>query len=226
MKTTIQMTSVVAGGCVLLLAATAVRAQNSKFYFKADLGGNLTEDIDVKEYFGVNVAGGKMELSPGIRAGVGGGYQLTPWMAAEVELGYMANEIDSVTGATQIHDAAFANVPFLVNGKFQLPLGRCPVTPYLGAGVGFSEAIFNVEHMTIGNVTISGNGADTVFAWQVFAGVSYALNDRMGLGIEYRYFEADSPSWQADFTSQTASDTLKLGRVQTQSLSVLFHYRF
>lgn len=216
----------------LLLSGAAAYAQGSGFYFKADLGGNVSEDVEIKEFLGLNIPGAKLELDPGVRAGVGGGYNFTDWLAAEAEIGFVENEIHGVKGASySIHDATLANVPFLLNARLQYPMGRCPVTPYIGAGAGFSESIFDVDHLAIadgsGNsVSIHGSDADAVFAWQAFAGVRYALNERMGLGIEYRYFEADSPSWHAEFTQGTASDLLKLGKSHTHSLSVSFAYSF
>jgi opacity protein-like surface antigen len=117
-------------------------------------------------------------------------------------------------------------VPFLANVKFQLPMGRCPVKPYLGAGAGFSEAIFDVDKLTIGGISIHGNDADTVFAWQAFAGLRYAINERMGLAVEYRYFEADSPTWHANLAFNSASDAFGFGKTHTHAISLAFDYRF
>ncbi len=224
---------VLIAGCggILLATAVAAEAQSSGFYGKVDLGGNITQDIDVKEFLDANVAGSKMELDPGFRAGLAGGFQFTKWAAAEVELGFMGNNIKSVTGATEIHDAWFGNMPLLLNGKLQYPMGRCPVTPYAGAGVGFSEAILDVHHLEIqsGNTTfgIHGSDADTVFAWQAFAVLRYAINSQMGLSIEYRFFEADGPTWHADFThGEIFNDTIKLGPTHTHSLSLAFDFHF
>jgi opacity protein-like surface antigen len=219
-------------GCALLCAGLSVYGQKTGFYVKGDLGGNLMNDIDVKEFLGANIPNTKIELDPGFRAGIGGGYQFVDWAAAEAELGFMANSIHDMTGATHIHDATIGNVPFLVNVKLQLPpMGRCPVTPYIGAGVGFSETFFDVDVLEFrdasGNIYgISGSDSDAVFAWQAFAGLRYRLNERMGLGIEYRYFQAESPSWEADFTVGTASNTVKFGRTQTHAFSVVFDFRF
>jgi len=65
-----------------------------------------------------------------------------------------------------------------------------------------------------------------VFAYQAFAGLRYKLNDRMGLSVEYRYFAADEAEWRADFTSNTFSDTMRLGRIQTHALSLAFDFKF
>ncbi len=230
MKTFIKKSLLVGFG-FLLCTVVNLHAQNTGFYFKADVGGNLTQDIDVKEFLGATLSGAKIELDPGFRGGLGAGYQFVDWASAEVELGFMGNYIKNMTGATHIHDAMIGNVPFLVNGKLQLPMGRCPVTPYIGAGVGFSETFFDIDVLefrdAIGNIYgISGSDSDAVFAWQAFAGLRYALNERMGLGVEYRYFQAESPSWQAEFTFNTPSDTVKFGRTQTHAISLTFDFRF
>lgn len=226
MKRTILSTSEILICAGMLLAGTSPAfCQSTRFYVKADVGGNITEDTDLKEFFGPVAPGSKVKLDPGVRAGLTGGYQLLDWFAPEVQVGYMENRIDSITGADRIHNAWFGNVPFLLNGKLQYP-NSSPVTPYVGAGVGFSEAIINVGRIDIGGTSLHGDIADTVFAWQAFAGLRYKLNDQMGLSLEYRYFAADGARWQADFTQGTASDTMRMGRTQTHAISVAFDFRF
>jgi len=227
MKQTIPFPSKVVICSTMVLAAGTLSglSQNTRFYVKADVGGNITQDADLKEFFGPVAPGSKVKLDPGFRAGLTGGYQLTDWFAGEVEVGYLENRIDSITGADRIHNAWFGNVPFLVNGKLQYP-NRSPLTPYIGAGVGFSEAIIDVGRINIAGTSLHGDLNDTVFAYQAFAGLRYSLNDRMGLSVEYRYFAADGANWQADFTSGTASDTMRMGRTQTHAVSFAFDFRF
>lgn len=212
-------------GAMATFSAPSASGQNTGFYVKGDVGGNLTQDIDLKEFFGPVASGSKIKLDPGLRAGVSAGYQVTDWFAGEIELGVFENTINSITDATRIHDATLANVPLLFNAKFQYP-NQSPLTPYIGAGLGFSETIFDVDNVTIGGTTLSGNDSDTVFAYQAFAGLRYRLNDRMGLSLEYRYFAAESPSWHTDFAFGTSSDTLRFGRSQTHALSLAFEFRF
>jgi len=221
-----------AGASVLLLSTAIVRAQNNGPYFKADLGGAVTEDVKLNQFLGLNIPGAKLRLDPGLRAGIGGGFQFCDFFSLEGELGFMANEIKGVSDTfSHVHDATLANVPFLVNAKLQYPFHNIPLTIYGGAGAGFSESIFDVDHLSIsdnfGNtVSIHGSDADAVFAWQAFAGLRFALNERMGLGVEYRYFEADSPSWHADFTFNTSSDKFGLGHIHTHAISAVFDYHF
>jgi OOP family OmpA-OmpF porin len=224
-KTTLLVSEFLIGGGMLLAGISPALSQSTGFYVKGDVGGNITQDADLKEFFGPVAPGSKVKFDPGFRAGLTGGYQFIDWFAAEVEVGYMENRIDSITGADRVHDAWFGNVPFLVNGKFQYP-NSSPLTPYIGAGVGFSEAFISVGQIAIGGTSLHGDINDTVFAWQGFAGLRYRLNDRMGLSLEYRYFAADGANWQADFTQGTASDRMRMGHSQTHAISVAFDFRF
>ncbi|HLH54169.1 MAG TPA: outer membrane beta-barrel protein [Verrucomicrobiae bacterium] len=200
-------------------------AQNTGFYLKADAGGDITLNTNLKEFFGPVAPGTRVKFDPGLRGGIAGGYQVCQWFAPEFEIGFLENQISSITGADRVHDAWFANVPFLVNGKFQYP-NSSPLTPYAGAGVGFSEAIIDVGRIDINGTSLHGNISDTVFAWQAFAGLRYQINESMGLSVEYRYFAADGANWRADFTENTASDTMRMGRTQTHAVSLAFDFRF
>jgi opacity protein-like surface antigen len=194
-------------------------------YIKADAGGNLTQDTDLREFFGPVTAGSKVKFDPGARLGVGVGYNLCEWFAVEGEVGAMANNISSITEADRV-DAVFSNVPFLVNGRLQLPHGRFCVTPYIGGGVGVSAAIIDAERIELNGDRLHGNASDAVFAYQGFGGLRYSLNPSMGLSVEYRFFGTSNPTWKADFANGTDSDRLKFGSTRTHALSVAFDWTF
>lgn len=230
MKRTIHGILLAVTGCALGVVGTlSAQAQSTGFYVRGDLGGNLTPDVKLNDFFGPVAKGTEVKMDPGLRAGVAGGYQFCQWFSAEAQVGFYGNRIDSITGATEVHDANFANVPFLVNVRLQYP-NSSRFTPYIGAGAGFSESILDVGRITIpeanGTVSLHGNATDTVFAYQAFAGLRYALNDRMGLSLEYHYFGADSPSWTADFAQGTGSDSLSFGHVQSHAISLAFDFEF
>jgi len=217
---------ILAGICagLPLCAALNVHGQESRFYIRGDLGGNLTQDTDLKEFFGPVTPGSKVKFDPVIRLGVAGGYDVTDWFAAEVETGYMGNTIDSITDATRDR-ALFSNVPFLANAKFQLPLA-CGLTPYIGGGAGFSISILDSDHITINDVSIDGTGSDVVFAYQAFAGLRYKINDRMGLSLEYHYFATESPTFKAEVAVGTDTDRMRFGGAATHALSIAFDFKF
>ncbi len=160
---TMNPSKALAGSCALLAWSLPALGQSSRFYAKADVGGNITQDTSLNEFFGPVAPNTKVKFDPGFRAGIAGGYQLTDWFAPEVEIGFMENKIDSITGADRVHDSWFASVPFLVNGKLQYP-NSSPITPYAGAGVGFSEALLSVGHIDLGGTSLHGDISDTVFA--------------------------------------------------------------
>jgi opacity protein-like surface antigen len=199
----------------------------SRFYVGADVGGALTSDTRVKEFFGPVDPGTKVSLDPGVRVGFVGGYKFTDWFSLEGETGIIANNIKSITGASIDGDADLANVPFLLNARFELPHGRCPITPYFGGGAGGSATVLSLEHhMDLNGVRLRGSDVAVVFAYQAFAGLRYAINDQMGIGVEYHYLATTGPTWDADSTSGTETDHLRFQGVQSHMISVAFDYRF
>jgi opacity protein-like surface antigen len=197
----------------------------TKFYIQADAGGEWTMDTDLKGFFGPVAPGSKVKFDPGVRFGVRGGYQINEWLAVEAESGAMANNISSVSAASKV-DATFSNVPLLANVRLQLPKSKCPVTPYIGGGLGTSIAGIDANNITVGGTKMNGSEATAVFAYQGFAGVRYELNERMGISLEYHYFATTQPTWSADSTAGTTTDTLRFGGIETHAVSVAFDYKF
>jgi len=200
-------------------------AERGKFYVAADAGAVVTVDTELKEFFGAPLApNSELSFDPGFRLGVRGGYGVTDWFDAEVETGLMANNIDSVTGATE-NDSSLANIPLLINARFHCPaLHR--VGPYFGGGFGCSTTILSADDLTIGGTTLDGSTAGIVFAYQAFAGLRVAINEHMGLSLEYHYFATTSSSMSADVTVGTSSDEIKLGGTASHTATIAFDYQF
>jgi len=214
------------GGSFLLLTPLAGNCGPADgLYFKADAGGNVTKDIKLLEFFGPVTPGSKVQLDPGVRFGLTAGYDICDWFGVEGEFGVYANRISAVTDATRRNDCFFENAPFLVNAKVHLPYWY-RVSPYIGAGVGGSVSVLDVDHLEINGVSLHGSDGDVVFAWQALAGLRFMINKHMGVSVEYRYFQADAPSWTADETFGTATDHVKFGHAYTHSASVAFDWRF
>jgi OOP family OmpA-OmpF porin len=213
-----------------LFSATAATAEQNRFYLKGDVGGTSAKDVSLRDFFGQPItANSEIELDPGIRFSVHAGYGITDWLAAEIETGVMANDIDSITGAVEA-DGSLANVPLLLNGKLHLP-ERYRISPYVGGGFGLSSTILSGDNITIahpgGTTTLDGTTTDVVFAYQGFAGVRFAINDDMGISLEYRYFRAGNANMDADLiTTGVPSDRVKLGRQELHSVSVAFDLQF
>src|SRR5689334_16253744 len=106
-----------AAGAVALLACLNAPAEQGKFYVKADAGASLPTDVRLREFYGPVASGSKIELEPGIKLGLRGGYGFTDWFDGEVETGIIANEVESITGATE-DDATLSHFPLLFNVRF------------------------------------------------------------------------------------------------------------
>lgn len=211
-----------------LLAATVLftaRAEQGKFYVKADVGAAVTTDTELKEFFGQALApNSEISFNPGFHLGVRGGYGVTDWFDAEVETGFSVNHIDSITGASEA-DGDVTNIPLLANARFHYPAFH-GISPYLGAGLGFSSTVLSADDIVIGGTTMDGSTSGLVFAYQAFAGVRFALNEQMGISLEYHYFQATSAELDAAVVVGTTSDELKLGGISTHLVTLAFDYRF
>lgn len=228
MKTHFKLMVCSAVSSIVVLAPLApASAQETRFYGRAELGGQVTQDARLLSFFGEAIAPGSVvKFDPGVRFAFAGGYRVTDWFAGEFESGVMANNIRSITGASLVDDAFFSNVPLLLNARFECPPTKCPVTPYLGGGLGLSVSAIDADRIDIGGTTMEGNMSTAVFAYQAFAGIRYRLNDRMGLSLEYHYFATTDSSWEADITSGTFSRRMKMAGTQTHTATIAFDYRF
>ncbi len=210
---------------VAVLAGINAQAEKGKFYVEADAGGVVTTDTELKEFFGTPLApNSELTFDPGFRLGIRGGYGVTDWFDAEVETGLMANNIKSATGATET-DASLANFPFLINARFHCPAFH-KVSPYFGGGLGGSTTILSANDLVINGTGLDGSTAGIVFAYQAFAGLRIAINDHMGISVEYHYFATTDSTMQADVTVGTASDEIKLGGTSSHAATIAFDYRF
>ena len=204
---------------------TGVAHAETGFYAGADAGGLLTLDTRIKEFVGPVNSGTKAKLDPGFRLGLHGGYRLCDFFSIEGETGVMGNNIKSIPGASIDGNATLANVPFLVNARFELPHGHCPITPYFGGGAGGSATILSFEHHIDFNGTrLSGSDSDVVAAYQAFGGIRYAINDHMDVGVEYHYFATTGASWTANDIG--SPNKISMAGVQSHAITAAFNYRF
>lgn len=181
-------------------------------------------DTGFKSFFGADTSGATVKFDPGVRFAMAAGYQAADWFSVEAETGFMANRIDSITGA-YIDDASLANVPFLINARFQVP-NRSRITPFFGGGLGGSASIIDADRINYGGIRMKGSQSAAVFAYQAFGGLRFSLNDNMGVSVEYHYFATTGATWNSDVTYGTASDHMGFAGVETHAVSAAFSYRF
>lgn|SRR5690348_16367763 len=212
-----------AGLCTSAFCAGVARAETGP-YVGADAGGVLTLDTRVKEFVGPT-PGAKMQLDPGFRLGLHGGYRLCDFFSLEGETGVMANTIKSIPGASLDGNPTLANVPFLVNARIELPLRNSRITPYFGGGAGGSATVLNFDnHIDFNGTRVRGSDSDVVAAYQAFGGIRYAFNDHMDVGVEYHYFATTGASYSVGGIG--TPNKIGLAGVQSHAITAAFNYRF
>jgi OmpA-OmpF porin, OOP family len=154
-------------------------------------------------------AGPNFTASPDMGPIVGGavGLRLSP-IRIELGLDFMRHDAGSLhftsdgglgvaagtgnlSGRTVSAGGTVHNVPVMANLYYDFDTGT-PLEVYLGIGVGLSD-------LSLHDVSTAGarlfDGSDLVFAYQPMIGVDYALNDRLSIGLQYRYFATTAASF-------------------------------
>jgi len=182
-------------GCALalLLTSPAYSAETTVGpYVSANLGLAMPTDADAKESSGPVQ---NISYDTGWTLGAALGYNFGN-TRLEGEVAYQKADEDKATflGVTLDSTWGISTLSFLVNGYYDFT-NSSAFTPYLSAGLGFAK------------VKWAGDGDsvnDTVFAYQVGAGVGYALSKNVTLDAKYRYFataDAKFDTVKMDFAS-------------------------
>ena len=88
---------------------------------------------------------------------------------------------------------------FMANAFFDLPLGEDGrFVPYAGGGVGMARV--SVDNAEIFGFDIADDD-DTVFAYQLVAGLAFYMTERVALTLDYRYFATQDPEFEEEITN-------------------------
>jgi OmpA-OmpF porin, OOP family len=183
--------SLTVAGAAALFATSAGQAQImvDGYYVKADLGPSFMQSIHYKN------APGHIDVDPGIRGDLIFGVNFNRFLAGEFELGSLANSLDTSSGQISAiaYDANLYQVPILGNLIFKVPLGA-GVTPYIGAGAG--GVVSSLYLRTVGHYW--AYDTDFNFAFQGMAGVDFAINPKMTVGVGYKFLGTLEQTWFGD----------------------------
>lgn len=161
---------------VALLGLAAAPSLAASPYLAANLGLVMLDDAELTV---PGFGSGEISYDPGVGVTVAVGAVLVDnTLRAEGELGYRLSDVEE-------GNADMSAMSLMGNIYLDLPTGS-PVMPFLGAGIG----VANVELEIDG----AGSGDDTVFAYQVAAGVGFMLNAQTTLDLQYRYFATEDPN--------------------------------
>ena len=170
---------------LILLVASDALAQTegppTGFYFEPSLGINWVDQETDHTH----------PADPGFHMGLVGGWRINRHWALELHTGYLRN-IQPATPDYQ--ERTTTQIPLVANFAFHFP-NSSRFEPYLGGGIGVD--FVNQE---------GEQGADG--ALQVNLGVRYRLEERLELGLSYRFLMVAVGSMFAE--EPVGNDTLNL----------------
>lgn len=184
-------------------------------YFSGFLGFNQTKDatMETTDFVAGSTFEDRLEFDPGIYIGGTGGYDFGI-VRLEGELSYRNAEINQVNADRGI-DSNLGIVAMMFNTFVDLE-NDTPVTPYLGAGVGFASLSFDDDHYdrSTGDPVFYEDDAST-YAYQLGAGLEFSITRRFSLDLGYRFFktgtaEFDS-NWDLENDLKVESHNVALG---------------
>jgi opacity protein-like surface antigen len=211
MKNHVRSVSVLSAfGLLMVSSPFALTDEHHGLYFNADVGGALVKSTALNE-FPDAPPGGKVEFNPGMRLSAGGGYRVNDWFSAGGEMGFIWNSFKDA-------DGYLSHTPFLANVEFRLP-NKSQIVPFIGGGPGMSVNVIWFNNDSLGNGSrVDGSAGDVVFAWQVYGGLRFKINEYMSAGVVYKYFDAQASSWDVDNTSQD----IRFGKTHVHAISASF----
>ena len=192
----------------LLIAAPQADAAG-KFYVSVTGGANWVDD---NNFFVNPVAATTLtwdtQADTGYLVAATVGMNLGNYMnglRAEVEAAWRHNNVSGDWSSNYSFTTPFAfgtidydheTFSVLANVWYDIPLGG-GFTPYLGGGIGWADTRFDGTYTCIGGGNCIGGPfkfSEDGFAWQLGAGVNYAIAPNIQLGVGYRFFQGPEPT--------------------------------
>ena len=196
-----------AGLAVALPAAASAQTPGwmAGVYLGAGAGWNIAEDSEI-EGTGLN---GDVEYDDGYAGFFTFGGKL--WgFRGEGEFGYRKNDVDSVTGGGG-GNGDVSVLSYMGNVLFDIPTGTQWV-PYIGGGIGGARVDLDTSLPAAG---VSVDSDETGWAYQGIVGVTYHVNENLGVFADYRYFDTEDISYRASngtrFETDYTAHTLSVG---------------
>jgi len=177
-------------GC-FFVAFPTVCLGATDWYGSMNAGVTFVSDSDIT-YNELGFSGTeKWEYDTGYTFGLTFGKKMDQ-MRLEGEVSYGRNEVDSVDGISipSGYSIETSLLNFMFNGYYDFKSGNA-LTPYLTAGAGFSRVEADINLAPV----IDDKYDDTVFAYQLGAGVGYAMSEILTLDFRYRFLGTADPEF-------------------------------
>jgi opacity protein-like surface antigen len=125
------------------------------------------------------------------------GFRFSKNIRTELELVYhpdfAVDEEFRTSGIEVETKAEISSLGVFANVYYDIPLGS--VTPFVGAGIGFSRnELDDIRNTAMtgpfaGQSVISNGDTETSFAWQLIVGCSIPIRDSLALDLSYHYID-------------------------------------
>jgi OmpA-OmpF porin, OOP family len=218
----------------ILLATSAVAAlmvaQPSQAQFYVGAAGGLTQTRDFEGLdSGPPDALHQIEFGRGWAAALSAGYKYGFGGRAELEFGYRRSGADSLTGGTGSEDAD-GNARILtgmLNVLYDFDIGG-GFMPYVGAGFGRAQVrLSGIRDPNGANGVIDReySGTDSLWAYQLIAGLAYSVTPSVALTADYRYL-AGLGNLKYDGIGQAGGAAGSVGDADLRNHSVMLGLRY
>jgi opacity protein-like surface antigen len=195
--------------------------------FRLGIGPSFFEDGKLTQFSGPGIpttgpVPSTVNYDTGLAFDAALGWAFNQYAALDFETGFIGAKINNVPGYSSDNSRLY-NVPFMVNATLSYPIPHTNIVPYVGAGVGGADMVFDTDNFTQNSsgIFVSGSENDVVFAGQLFAGVRFQLARHLALDLGYKYFATDDPTF-----SYPPSPNLDVGFKGARTHSVLFGLTF
>jgi len=203
---------------VFLLAAAPVFAAGP--YVGVEGGVVFLSDSSF-DVAGINVGDIKFDTGWGI--GLTGGYDFGTWRL-EGELAYRANDVKEFSDSTGSFplDGDVSSTVLMLNAYYDFRTISPSVIPYIGAGIGaaFVSADVTDPDPVFGGQVLDDD--DTVFAYQLIAGVAFPVSKQLTIDLNYRYLGTTDPAFEIVGASGIEAEA----EIQSHNIFVGLRYSF
>jgi opacity protein-like surface antigen len=204
--------------CLPLVLCGPVRAQHSGPYVGAFVGGSALMNAEGSDDQG-NFS---LKFDPALLGSAVAGWDFAPGNPVgegRIELEYTRRsnpltQVKFVEG--DFEGKGDVTVDSLLVNFFGILHNKTPWSPYAGVGIG--AARMEATDLKVNGQPL-GSGSSVVFAYQLGAGVDFALTDYLSLDLGYRFFnsirprftEANGQSFKMDYLSHNVILGLRVG---------------
>ncbi len=190
------------------IASPAIADSKNGLYVSGGAGIALLTDLD----WNTTGASGDTEEDSGYVIQGALGYKFG-MPRVEIELSYQKNDYDKITsnGTTVGAGGDISALNLMLNGYVDIA-SQSILTPFVFAGLGMS----NVEADLTDTTGTIINDDDTVFAYQVGAGVGLDIAPQFMIDLRYAYFatsdpDLSNPAGTTNYETEFASHNITLG---------------